>query len=58
MKKWEEMSTNQIVIEVATLKEMHEATKREILTLVDKMEKIEKEFHEGNNIIHNRLNNV
>lgn len=56
MSKWEDMSTNQIVLEIATLKEKHEAVKREILQLVDKMESIELEFSEANKVVHKRLN--
>lgn len=56
MKKWEDMSTNELALEIATMKEKHEAVKREILINIDNMESIEKDFIEANNVIHSRLN--
>lgn len=55
-KKWEDMSTNQLALEIMEMKEKHEAVKREINESITKMISIEKDFIEANKIILNRLN--
>ena len=56
MSKWNEMSTNSLVIEIAEMKEKHEAIKREMMNLYEEMENIEKDFLDANNVIQERLN--
>lgn len=55
MSKWDDKTTNEIVMEIANMKEKHEALKREMIGLYDEMEKVEKEFSEANKVVNDRL---
>lgn len=54
-KSWENKSNNQIFTELKEMQHKHEKLKNEILEKYDELERIEKEFEEGNQVIKRRM---
>lgn len=55
MSKFEEMSSGQIMTEIQSLKAEHEALKMKMLKDFDKLEDIEKNFKEANEVLVERI---
>lgn len=54
-KAWENMTNDQIYIELKELQQKHERLKNEIIQKYDELEDVEKRFEEGNKIMSSRL---
>lgn len=52
---WENKSNNEILTELKEMQYKHERLKEEILEKYDELERIEKEFEKGNQIITKRM---
>lgn len=55
MAEWEKMSNDKIISELKEMQQKHEKLKNELLEKYDELEKIEKDFEEGNKVINRRL---
>lgn len=55
MGKWENKSNDSIVLELKEMKQEYEALKTTIGVCLDKMDKMEVDFQEGNEIVLSRL---
>jgi len=55
MKKFEDKTNNEIVLELKQLELDHESLKMKMLKDYDKLMDIEKEYAEGNRLINKRL---
>ena len=55
MGKWENKSSNAIILEIKEMQEEHEGLKTTIYACLDKMDKLEKDFQEGSKIVMERL---
>jgi hypothetical protein len=55
MSKWENKSTDTIVLEMKEMQQEYEALKSTIGVCLDKMDKMEVDFQEGKRIISTRL---
>ena len=55
MENWDEKSSNEILTELKTMQQEHEALKDNIFLMVTKLEKIELKFKKGNEALVNRL---
>lgn len=56
-KSWENMTNDQIFIELKELQQKHERLKTEIIQKYDELEEVEKKFEEGNKMISGQLKN-
>jgi len=55
MGKWDNKSSDSIVLELKEMQQEYEALKSTIGTCLDKMDKMEVDFQEGNKIVLSRL---
>lgn len=55
MGKYEDMSNNQIITEISNLQAEYEATKMKMLKDLDKLDVLEEQFKEANEVLIERL---
>jgi predicted nucleic acid-binding Zn-ribbon protein len=56
--EWENTSNKKIQQNLLSLTHEHEALKKEISKLIDKLEEVEKEFNYGNSILEKRYRGI
>lgn len=58
MANWEKKSNNEIFLELKRIQEKHENLKNELIEKYDELERLERDFHDANEVINRRMKGV